>query len=145
MDSFEEQEEIKKQALQEITDRNSSSGTTVRLTAFEINKNAEQEDSNHTHEKSQMSEKKISRKGQVAQQGYLFSLYLSPVFLEAFTLNFFAEWGDKSQISTIFLAAKENAFLLVLLGALSGHLLCNTIAVLGGNFIGKIISTRTGK
>ncbi len=34
--------------------------------------------------------------------------YISAVFLQAFILTFLAEWGDRSQISTIILAAREN-------------------------------------
>lgn len=71
------------------------------------------------------------------------SVLLSGVFVSTFTMNFFAEWGDKSQISVILLAAKEN-WLLVLGGALIGHLMANTLAVLGGAFIRDIISIRTG-
>ncbi len=32
---------------------------------------------------------------------------LSPVFVEAFIMTFLAEWGDRSQITTIVLAARE--------------------------------------
>lgn len=31
----------------------------------------------------------------------------SAIFLQAFTLTFLAEWGDRSQITTIILAARE--------------------------------------
>ena len=31
----------------------------------------------------------------------------TPIFLQAFTLTFLAEWGDRSQITTIILAARE--------------------------------------
>ena len=34
-------------------------------------------------------------------------LIFSAVFLEAFILTFLAEWGDRSQIATIILAARE--------------------------------------
>ena len=32
---------------------------------------------------------------------------MSAIFLQAFTLTFVAEWGDRSQITTIILAARE--------------------------------------
>ena len=34
-------------------------------------------------------------------------VYVSLVFIETFTMTFLAEWGDRSQISTIILAARE--------------------------------------
>jgi putative Ca2+/H+ antiporter (TMEM165/GDT1 family) len=40
--------------------------------------------------------------------------YISAVFLQAFILTFLAEWGDRSQISTIILAARENMVNLLL-------------------------------
>lgn len=32
---------------------------------------------------------------------------ISPIFVQAFTLTFLAEWGDRSQLTTIVLAARE--------------------------------------
>lgn len=32
---------------------------------------------------------------------------VSRIFLQAFTLTFLAEWGDRSQLTTIVLAARE--------------------------------------
>ncbi|RWS31838.1 transmembrane protein-like protein [Leptotrombidium deliense] len=69
--------------------------------------------------------------------------YLSIVFIEAFAMTFFAEWGDRSQISTIVLASREN-IVGVSLGAIAGQCICNAIAVIGGGFVGQMISTRTG-
>ena len=53
----------------------------------------------------------------------IFRKYLSPIFLQAFILTFLAEWGDRSQISTIILGARENIFGTVLGGTL-GHGAC---------------------
>ena len=40
-------------------------------------------------------------------------LIFSAVFLEAFVLTFLAEWGDRSQIATIILAAREVGIILL--------------------------------
>lgn len=72
---------------------------------------------------------------------FLYGLF-SRVFLQSMTLNFLAEWGDRSQISTIILAAREEVFG-VILGASIGHMLCTGLAVLGGRFIAQKISIRT--
>ncbi len=72
----------------------------------------------------------------------IFRKYLSPIFLQAFILTFLAEWGDRSQISTIILGARENMFGTVLGGVL-GHGACTGLAVLGGRLIAQRISVRT--
>lgn len=70
--------------------------------------------------------------------------FLSFIFIETFTLNFFAEWGDKSQLATILLAAKENVFG-VASGAIFGQAICISLAVIGGQLMSKLVSIKTGK
>lgn len=67
---------------------------------------------------------------------------LSPILLQAFTLTFLAEWGDRSQIATILLAARENV-VSVIIGGTLGHALCTGLAVVGGRLIAQRISVRT--
>lgn len=69
------------------------------------------------------------------------SQFLSPIFLKAFSITFFGEWGDKSQIATIGLAADENPFGVVL-GGILGQALCTTAAVVGGKSLASQISER---
>lgn len=66
----------------------------------------------------------------------------TPVLIEAFVLTFLAEWGDRSQIATITLAAHSSP-VGVSLGAIVGHTICTTIAVYGGKLIATKISQRT--
>ncbi|XVF86043.1 hypothetical protein PTKIN_Ptkin17bG0169100 [Pterospermum kingtungense] len=67
--------------------------------------------------------------------------FFSPIFLKAFSITFFGEWGDKSQLATIGLAADENPFGVVL-GGILGQALCTTAAVLGGKSLASQISEK---
>lgn len=67
---------------------------------------------------------------------------LSPILVQAFTLTFLAEWGDRSQLTTIILGARENV-LGVIIGGTIGHALCTGLAVIGGRMIAQRISVRT--
>ncbi|MBD2079007.1 TMEM165/GDT1 family protein [Leptolyngbya sp. FACHB-17] len=64
------------------------------------------------------------------------------ITLEAFTLTFIAEWGDRTQINTMVLAASNNA-IGVTIGSILGHAICCAIAVFGGRLIASHISERT--
>ncbi|MCY6492350.1 TMEM165/GDT1 family protein [Leptolyngbya sp. GGD] len=64
------------------------------------------------------------------------------IMLEAFTLTFIAEWGDRTQITTMALGASKN-LIGVTLGAILGHAICCAIAVFGGRLIASRISERT--
>lgn len=68
--------------------------------------------------------------------------FISPIFLQALTLTFLAEWGDRSQLTTIILAAREDPFGVAVGGTL-GHCLCTGLAVIGGRMIAQKISVRT--
>eukprot|EP00932_Pfiesteria_piscicida_P021725 SRR837773.8504.p1 GENE.SRR837773.8504~~SRR837773.8504.p1 ORF type:complete len:229 (-),score=39.47 SRR837773.8504:139-825(-) len=61
--------------------------------------------------------------------------------MQAFTLTFLAEWGDRSQISTIALAAAKDP-IGVMLGGSFGHCCCTSVAVLGGKYLATSISER---
>ncbi|CAG8436876.1 7618_t:CDS:2 [Ambispora gerdemannii] len=74
----------------------------------------------------------------------LCQLLFSPVFVQTFVLTFLGEWGDRSQIATIALAAAQNVYL-VMFGTIMGHSMCTALAVIGGRMLAQKISLRTGK
>lgn len=63
------------------------------------------------------------------------------VILESFIVTFLAEWGDRTQLATITLAAANNS-IGVTLGAIVGHTICALIAVAGSKLIAGRISER---
>lgn len=103
-------------------------------------------------------------KGVVEGARNLFSLFLGPVFVQAFALTFLGEWGDRSQIATIALAAAHVRFFplfdaslcldafavveqnlyLVSIGTIIGHSCCTALAVIAGRYIATKISPKHG-
>eukprot|EP00562_Extubocellulus_spinifer_P028612 CAMPEP_0178654856 /NCGR_PEP_ID=MMETSP0698-20121128/23977_1 /TAXON_ID=265572 /ORGANISM="Extubocellulus spinifer, Strain CCMP396" /LENGTH=523 /DNA_ID=CAMNT_0020296799 /DNA_START=12 /DNA_END=1583 /DNA_ORIENTATION=- len=63
-------------------------------------------------------------------------------FLQSLTLTFLAEWGDRSQIATIALAAAKDP-LGVTVGGCLGHCMCTSLAVVGGRMLAARISEKT--
>eukprot|EP00915_Cephaloidophora_sp_WS-2016_P004594 GHVH01006143.1.p1 GENE.GHVH01006143.1~~GHVH01006143.1.p1 ORF type:complete len:278 (-),score=41.38 GHVH01006143.1:50-883(-) len=73
-------------------------------------------------------------------RGILFNC-MNPVIWKAFTWTFVAEWGDRSQITTIALATANN-WILVSLGAIIGHSLCTCLACFAGKMVSNSVSER---
>ncbi|KOS22367.1 GCR1-dependent translation factor 1 [Escovopsis weberi] len=71
----------------------------------------------------------------------LCSLVLSPAWVQTFVMTFLGEWGDRSQIATIAMAAGQD-YWLVTLGALAGHSICTGVAVIGGRAIAGRVSLK---
>ena len=63
------------------------------------------------------------------------------IVLRAFTLTFVAEWGDRTQLATLTLAATHSPFG-VTVGATLGHAICAAIAVVSGKWIAGKLSER---
>jgi putative Ca2+/H+ antiporter (TMEM165/GDT1 family) len=63
------------------------------------------------------------------------------ILTQTCTLTFLAEWGDRSQIATVALAASKNVFGVVI-GGLVGHALCTGVAVVGGRMLAAKISEK---
>ncbi|KAL2198752.1 hypothetical protein P885DRAFT_76355 [Corynascus similis CBS 632.67] len=71
----------------------------------------------------------------------LVSLLLSPAWVQTFVMTFLGEWGDRSQIATIAMAAGQD-YWWVTLGAVIGHACCTGVAVLGGRAIAGRVSLK---
>ena len=81
--------------------------------------------------------KKKGKKGKKDASSFL----LSPVLVETFVITFLAEWGDRSQIATIGLAASSDP-VGVTIGGIAGHAVCTGAAVIGGRHMAEHISER---
>ncbi|KAL7431619.1 hypothetical protein ACHAXH_001538 [Discostella pseudostelligera] len=64
------------------------------------------------------------------------------VFVQSLTMTFLAEWGDRSQIATIALAAAKDP-VGVAIGGCIGHSVCTGMAVIGGRMLASRISEKS--
>jgi len=106
-----------------------------------IGARGESEDKDEEFEEVESTLKDSATKAQKSLLRRTFSSFCTPVFVEAGILTFLAEWGDRSQIATISLAAHQNP-IGVIAGACVGHTICTSLAVFGGEWLGKRISSR---
>ena len=63
------------------------------------------------------------------------------VVLQIFLMLFFAEWGDRSQVSTILLAG-THPVLSVFVGGCLGYFITSLLAVLAGSWLASKVSPR---
>ncbi|KAA8497132.1 GDT1-like protein 2, chloroplastic [Porphyridium purpureum] len=88
-----------------------------------------------------------SEKSKGSRPGWIQALSRSEdikIIVETFTLIFLAEWGDKSMLTTIALAAAKSP-LGVVLGGISGHAIASIIAVVGGSFLSEYLTERNAR
>jgi putative Ca2+/H+ antiporter (TMEM165/GDT1 family) len=78
---------------------------------------------------------------QVRMSGWWSANDSRKVFLQSFVMTFLAEWGDRSQISTIALASAKDP-IGVTIGGIFGHMICTGGAVIGGKLLASRISER---
>ena len=89
------------------------------------------------------SRKRSALKSTIGGLNNLLSLLLSPAWVQTFVMTFLGEWGDRSQIATIAMAAGQD-YWWVTGGAVSGHAVCTGVAVIGGRAIAGRVSLRVG-
>jgi len=106
-----------------------------------IGAKGEEENKEEEFEEVENTLKESASKSQKSIMRRTMSRFCTPIFLEALMLTFLAEWGDRSQIATISLAAHQNPFG-VIIGACLGHTVCTSLAVFSGEWLGKRISQR---
>jgi len=118
----------KESEIKYISQDNEKSGEEINLTV-----STDIESSGAQNQPSQKKEGSTNFSGLISKK---------IIFWQALTMTFLGEWGDRSQITTIALAAEGNPTA-VCIGSFLGHVLCTSLAVVGGKFLAKKISERT--
>lgn len=118
-------------------------GFGIKILRDTLHEKKEGEESDSDDERAEAAAALGPKEGDVeAGAGNVLPPSMRTVLIQAFTLTFVAEWGDRSQIATIALAAAKNAYG-VTLGGIVGHSICTGGAVLAGNMIASKVSHRT--
>jgi len=81
------------------------------------------------------------KKGTTKNEKQWWEFFVSAIFVQAFTLTFLAEWGDRSQIATIAMAADYDPYGIIIGGSL-GHGLATSTACIGGRILAQKISEK---
>lgn len=89
---------------------------------------------------SDESESEGAKEVEEALEKPVFGSHLGPWF-QGFFMTFLGEWGDRTQISTIALAAAHNP-IAITLGAILGYAICTFIAIRSGQWIAGRLSER---
>merc|ERR1712216_42028 len=87
-------------------------------------------------EKAEAEEEVLSLTSGINNDG---TATMLPLIASTFFLVFAAEWGDKSFLATIALAASSSPFGVVA-GAVAGHGVATGVAVAGGGILGEYVS-----
>jgi putative Ca2+/H+ antiporter (TMEM165/GDT1 family) len=96
----------------------------------------------HSHSPSPTGKTRHTHRGPIHELKKTINQIFPPIFLQSFTMTFLAEWGDRSQIATIALAARGDP-VGVTFGGILGHACCTGVAVYGGKLLASRISERT--
>ena len=112
---------------------------------YHMSENEGKEEFEEVNEELKKREEKESR-GDLESGNYKSEVtamsMMSKIFIQSFTMTTLAEWGDRSQLATVILAAREDVYG-VCVGGILGHALCTGLAVIGGRIIATRISVRT--
>ncbi|HEY9763315.1 MAG TPA: TMEM165/GDT1 family protein [Trichocoleus sp.] len=100
-------------------------------------------DASHMSGKETLEDEQKEAAETLEESGGLPAL-ISPwsIMTKAFSLTFLAEWGDRTQLATITLAAGNNPFGITI-GATLGHTICAAIAVVCGGMLAGRLSEKT--
>ena len=101
------------------------------------------DDNNSSNDDDDLAEKgkSLAKRASTKNEKQWWEFFVSAIFVQAFTLTFLAEWGDRSQIATIAMAADYDPYGIIIGGSL-GHGLATSTACIGGRILAQKISEK---